>query len=115
MYNYNVFIKYPIKEGHTMPSLIKNFASSNWAEREVWDLFGLYFTNHPDLRRLVTDYGFQGHALRKDFPLTGFYEIYYNDGGKLILYEPVELAQELRQTALKLNSSSHSLKQVIHV
>ena len=66
-------------------------------EREVWDLFGIMFANHPDLRRILTDYGFTGHPLRKDFPLSGFTDIFYNDAQKLLVYEPVELAQSFRK------------------
>jgi NADH-quinone oxidoreductase subunit C len=70
-------------------------------EREVWDLYGIFFDSHPDLRRILTDYGFNGHPLRKDFPLTGFIEVYYNDSKKRLRYEPVELAQEYRTFTLQ--------------
>ena len=72
------------------------FASAGWLEREVWDLFGIYFTDNGDLRRILTDYGFTGHPLRKDFPLTGFHELVYNDAEGRVTSEPVELAQEFR-------------------
>jgi NADH:ubiquinone oxidoreductase subunit C len=72
------------------------FTSAVWLEREVWDMFGLYFSEHEDLRRILTDYGFSGHPLRKDFPLTGFYELVYNDAEGRIISEVVELAQEFR-------------------
>jgi NADH:ubiquinone oxidoreductase subunit C len=90
-------------ETSTIPSVAVPFAngqrlfsSANWLEREVWDMFGLYFSEHGDLRRILTDYGFTGHPLRKDFPLTGFHEVSYNDAEGRVISEPVELAQEFR-------------------
>ena len=80
----------------SLPSIAFLYRSANWLEREIWDLFGVFFDLHPDLRRILTDYGFNGHPLRKDFPLTGFLELYYNDSIKRLNYEPVELAQEYR-------------------
>lgn len=80
----------------SVPSITDIYKSANWLEREVWDLYGVFFNDHDDLRRILTDYGFSGHPLRKDFPLTGFYETYYDDSSKKILYEPVELSQEYR-------------------
>jgi NADH/F420H2 dehydrogenase subunit C len=77
-------------------SLSKLYNSANWLEREVWDLFGIYFYNHPDLRRILTDYGFQGFPLRKDFPLTGFCELRYDDEIKSVFYDSLELTQEFR-------------------
>jgi len=77
-------------------SLSSTFASLNWAEREIWDMFGIMFISHPDLRRILTDYGFKSHPLRKDFPLTGFYEVNYNESLKSISYDKVELTQEFR-------------------
>jgi NADH:ubiquinone oxidoreductase subunit C len=85
----------------TLPSVTQLYRSAGWLEREVWDLFGIFFEDHPDLRRILTDYGFNGHPLRKDFPLTGFLEVYYNDSTKRIRYEPVELAQEYRTFSLQ--------------
>ncbi len=80
-----------------MPSIIDVFPGADWFEREAYDLYGVIFTGHPDMRRLLTDYGFEGHPLRKDFPLTGFVEVRYDDQEKRVLYEPVRLNQEFRK------------------
>lgn len=79
-----------------VPSVVEIFPGADWFEREAYDLYGILFTGHPDLRRLLTDYGFEGHPLRKDFPLTGFTEVRYDDAEKRVVYEPVELRQEFR-------------------
>jgi NADH-quinone oxidoreductase subunit C len=79
-----------------VPSVVGIFPSANWYEREAFDLYGVLFSGHPDLRRLLTDYGFQGHPLRKDFPLTGFVEVRYSEEQKRVIYEPVKLQQEFR-------------------
>ncbi len=79
-----------------VPSVVEIFPGADWFEREAYDLYGILFTGHPDLRRLLTDYGFEGHPLRKDFPLTGFTEVRYDDAQKRVVYEPVELRQEFR-------------------
>jgi NADH-quinone oxidoreductase subunit C len=79
-----------------VPSVVEIFPGADWFEREAYDMYGILFTGHPDLRRLLTDYGFEGHPLRKDFPLTGFTEVRYDDAQKRVVYEPVELRQEFR-------------------
>jgi len=85
-----------VSEGQAVPSITSLYMSANWAEREVWDMFGIFFSGHPDLRRLLTDYGFEGHPLRKDFPLTGHVEVRYDDAQRRVVNEPVHLVQEFR-------------------
>jgi len=94
----NCRIRVKIETGETapVPSIISVFPGADWFERETYDLYGVLFTGHPDMRRLLTDYGFEGHPLRKDFPLTGFVEVRYDDDEKRVVYEPVRLAQEFR-------------------
>lgn len=94
--NQRVRVKLPIAENAAAPSVIALFPCANWYEREVFDMFGIAFTGHPDLRRLLTDYGFEGHPLRKDFPLTGFVQVRYDDERKRVVNEPVMLTQEFR-------------------
>jgi NADH-quinone oxidoreductase subunit C len=94
--NTRVRIKVVTDEVTPVPSIISVFPGADWFERETWDLYGVMFTGHPDMRRLLTDYGFEGHPLRKDFPLTGFVEVRYDDEVKRVVYEPVRLAQEFR-------------------
>jgi NADH-quinone oxidoreductase subunit C len=95
--NQRVRVKVEVQEDTPVPSIIDVFPGANWFEREVYDLYGIPFTGHPDMRRLLTDYGFEGHPLRKDFPLTGFVEVRYDDQEKRVLYEPVRLNQEFRK------------------
>ncbi|QNT71389.1 NADH-quinone oxidoreductase subunit C [Defluviicoccus vanus] len=95
-HNRRIRIKLATDEQTPVPTATSLFNSANWFEREVWDLFGIFFREHPDLRRILTDYGFQGHPLRKDFPLTGYVEVRYDDDLKRVVYEPVKLPQDFR-------------------
>jgi NADH-quinone oxidoreductase subunit C len=94
--NARVRVKVEVDETTPVASIIEVFPGANWFEREVYDLYGVLFTGHPDMRRLLTDYGFEGHPLRKDFPLTGFVEVRYDDELKRVVYDRVRLAQEFR-------------------
>ena len=95
-FNSRILINFFINENEIVTSLTSVFPSSNWMEREVFDMYGIKFKNHPDLRRILTDYGFKGHPLRKDFPLTGFNEVRYSEKDKKVIYEPVKLEQNYR-------------------
>jgi NADH-quinone oxidoreductase subunit C len=94
--NQRIRIKVETDEEQTVPSAVGLFSSAGWWEREAWDLFGIYFAENPDLRRILTDYGFEGHPLRKDFPLTGYVELRYDEDQKSVVYDPVRLPQEFR-------------------
>ena len=94
--NHRVRVKVAAGEGMPVPSISSVFSAAGWYEREAWDLYGIFFSNHPDLRRILTDYGFEGHPLRKDFPLTGYVELRYDEDQKRVVYEQVKLAQEFR-------------------
>jgi len=94
--NQRIRVKLATAEEEPVPSVTSVYPGADWAEREAWDMYGILFTGHPDLRRILTDYGFEGHPLRKDFPTTGFVEVRYDDSLKRVVYEPVELRQEFR-------------------
>ncbi|WP_137133003.1 NADH-quinone oxidoreductase subunit C [Rhizobium sp. FY34] len=94
--NMRIRIKVQVAEDVAIPSACAVYPGADWFEREAWDMYGILFTGHPDLRRILTDYGFEGHPLRKDFPTTGFVEVRYDDAAKRVVYEPVELRQEFR-------------------
>ncbi|BAI72784.1 NADH dehydrogenase I chain C [Azospirillum sp. B510] len=95
-HNRRMRVKLATDEDTPVPSAVSVFSAANWFEREVWDLFGIFFENHPDLRRILTDYGFEGHPFRKDFPLTGYVEARYDEDQKRVVYEPVRLTQDFR-------------------
>ena len=94
--NYRIKLSINFPPNQVIDSITKIFPSANWMEREVFDMYGIKFKNHPDLRRILTDYGFKGHPLRKDFPLTGFNEVRYSEKDKKVIYEPVKLEQNYR-------------------
>jgi NADH-quinone oxidoreductase subunit C len=94
--NQRVRVKLETDEETPIESTVSVFSAANWFEREAYDMYGILFSGHPDLRRILTDYGFQGHPMRKDFPLTGYVEVRYDDEQKRVVYEPVELTQEFR-------------------
>lgn len=94
--NHRIRVKISTDEDTPVPSACSVFSGADWFEREAYDMYGILFSGHPDLRRLLTDYGFEGYPLRKDFPLTGFVEVRYDDEAKRVVYEPVELKQEFR-------------------
>jgi NADH-quinone oxidoreductase subunit C len=95
--NGRIRVKAHVADTAMVPSLISVYPAANWFEREVYDMFGILFSGHPDLRRILTDYGFRGHPLRKDFPTTGYTEVRYDEVQKRVVYEPVKLVQEYRQ------------------
>ena len=95
--NFRIRIKIPVKDEEIVPSITSVFPAANWFEREVFDMYGILFGSHPDMRRLLTDYGFKGHPLRKDFPTTGYLEVRYDQEKKKVVYEPVKLNQEYRR------------------
>lgn len=96
-HNLRIRIKLNTSETTPVDSIVDLFSTANWFEREVWDMYGIYFKDHPDLRRILTDYGFNGHPLRKDFPLTGYVELRYDEEQKRVVYEPVKLTQQFRK------------------
>lgn len=94
--NNRIRVKVAAGENELVPTATKIFSTAGWFERETWDLYGIYFDGHPDLRRILTDYGFEGHPLRKDFPLTGYVELRYDEEQQRVVYEPVKLTQDFR-------------------
>ena len=94
--NQRIRVKVPVGEGESIPTIIDVYPCANWFEREAFDMYGIQFEGHPDMRRILTDYGFEGYPLRKDFPLTGHYEVRYDDEQGRVVYEPVQLTQEYR-------------------
>ena len=96
LFNYRIFVICPVSEDENPWSVSDLYNSANWLERETWDMFGVFFINHPDLRRILTDYGFENFPLRKDFPLSGYLEVRYDDSKKSVVYESLELSQEFR-------------------
>jgi NADH dehydrogenase (ubiquinone) Fe-S protein 3 len=120
-YNHRIRVKTFVDEFTSIDSSVSVFNASAWWEREVWDMYGIFFKDHPDLRRILTDYGFEGHPMRKDFPLSGYTEVRYNDSKKRVVCEALELSQEFRnfdfkspwtQAAQKLTNSNITLKEV---
>ena len=95
-HNRRIRVKVATDEETPVPSVVGVHSTAGWFEREAWDMYGIFFADNPDLRRILTDYGFEGHPLRKDFPLTGFVEVRYDDDQKRVVYEPVKLKQEFR-------------------
>ena len=95
-HNQRIRVKVSTDEDTPVPSVTSVFGTAGWFEREAWDLYGILFSDHPDLRRILTDYGFQGHPLRKDFPLSGYVQVRYDEEQKRVVYEPVKLTQEFR-------------------
>ena len=95
--NQRIRVKAELREDEIAPSVLAEFPNANWYEREVFDMYGVLFSGHPDLRRILTDYGFSGYPLRKDFPTTGYVEVRYDEEQKRVVYEPVKLTQEYRQ------------------
>jgi NADH-quinone oxidoreductase subunit C len=94
--NQRIRVRAELRENELMPSIVGEYPSADWYEREVFDMYGILFSGHPDLRRILTDYGFRGHPLRKDFPTTGYVELRYDEEQKRVVYEPVKLTQEYR-------------------
>ena len=101
-YNSRLRVKVFVNEITSVDSIVDLYINSNWWEREIWDLYGIYFINHPDLRRILTDYGFEGYPMRKDFPLSGYVELKYDQNKKRIVVEPLQLSQEFRSFTFEI-------------
>ena len=95
-HNQRLLVRVDLSDGESIESISEIFSNSNWFEREVWDMYGVLFSGHPDLRRILTDYGFEGHPQRKDFPLTGYLELRYDETEKRVVYDKVKLDQQFR-------------------
>lgn len=95
-YNNRIVVKVKVAENELVPTVTGVFSAANWFEREVWDMYGVFFADHPDLRRILSDYGFSGHPQRKDFPLSGYVQVKYDEDKQRVVYEPVKLDQEFR-------------------
>jgi NADH/F420H2 dehydrogenase subunit C len=108
-FNSRLRVKVFTNEVTSLSSCTDVYINANWWEREVWDLYGIYFENHPDLRRILTDYGFEGHPMRKDFPLYGYIELRYDEGKKRIVTVPVELAQDFRSFSFQTPWEEHNI------
>jgi NADH dehydrogenase (ubiquinone) Fe-S protein 3 len=101
-YSSRLRVKVFVNEITSVDSVIDIYVNSDWWEREIWDMYGIYFNNHPDLRRILTDYGFEGYPMRKDFPLSGYVELKYDESKKRIVLEPLELSQEFRSFTFEM-------------
>ena len=112
-YNRRIRVKTFVNELTPVASIVSLYPAANWWEREIWDLFGVFFQNHPDLRRILTDYGFQGHPMRKDFPLSGYVEVSYDEKLKRVISQPLELTQEFRSFDFRSPWSSSSASKKI--
>lgn len=112
-FNHRLRLKTFVNESTPLPSVTSLFPAANWWEREIWDLFGVFFQNHPDLRRILTDYGFQGHPLRKDFPLSGYVEVAYDEKLKRVISQPLELTQEFRSFDFRSPWSTSSDSKIV--
>jgi len=113
-FNHRITLKCALEVTGQIPSIVSIFSASNWYEREVYDMFGIFFSNHPDLRRILTDYGFEGNPLRKDFPLSGYTETRFDFEKKRIICEPLELSQDFRGFGFVSNKKSGNTKSLLY-
>jgi len=114
-YNTRIRVKTSVDEVTSINSITSIFKSADWWEREIWDMHGVFFENHPDLRRILTDYGFEGHPMRKDFPLSGFNEVRYDEIKKKVVSEPIELSQEFRHFDFSSPWDSYSNEEILQL